>query len=125
MRSQPGSAARNGPADAARTAAAVLLFLAWEVAAAAEIIGSAAHDLAPKLLTAFLLWRIWRGADWSRWLLIALSTVSAGFAGGLAAAIALGATGINSAAMAMFTLYSVVGLLLCTPPVRRLFRRLA
>jgi hypothetical protein len=45
---------------------------------------------------------IWRGASWSRNLLIGLSCVSAGFAVGLAVAIALGATGIVTSALVMF-----------------------
>jgi hypothetical protein len=33
------------------------------------------------LLTGWLLWRAWDGAGWARWVLAALSLVTAGFAG--------------------------------------------
>jgi len=109
-------------AGSSRRAAAGLLLLAWTVAAAASYLGDPTREFAPKLATAFLLWRIWRGASWSRYLLISLSCISAGFALGLVFGIALGATGIVTRSLPMFALYAVVGLLLCTPPVRRLAR---
>ena len=112
----------RGAGGSTRRAAAELLLAAWAVAVTASYLGGPAHELAPKLVTAFLLWRIWRGASWSRSLLIGLSCVSAGFAVGLAIAIALGATGVVTSALAMFALYAGVGVLLCTPPVRALAR---
>ena len=113
---------RDDAGGSTRRAAAVLLVTAWAVVVTASYVGGAAHELAPKLVTAFLLWRIWCGARWSRNLLIGLSCVSAGFAAGLAIAIALGATGIVISALVMFALYAGVGVLLCTPPVRGLAR---
>jgi hypothetical protein len=71
-------------------------------------------------VTAFLLWRVWRGATWSRNLLIGLSCVSAGFAVGLSVAMVLGGTGIVTSAVVMFALYAGVGLLLCAPSVHGL-----
>ena len=112
----------RGAGGSSRHAAAGLLLTAWAVAVTASYLGDPAHELAPKLVTAFLLWRIWRGATWSRNLLIGLSCVSAGFAVGLAIAIALGATGIVTSALVMFALYACVGVLLCTPPIRGLVR---
>ncbi|HJQ02831.1 MAG TPA: hypothetical protein VJ851_14645 [Jatrophihabitans sp.] len=105
-----------------RRLAVGLLLGAWALAVAASYLGSPAHELAPKLVTAFLLWRIWRGATWSRNLLIGLSCVSAGFAVGLSVMIVLGATGIVTSAVVMFALYAGVGVLLSTPPVRGLAR---
>jgi ABC-type nitrate/sulfonate/bicarbonate transport system permease component len=110
----------RGAGGSTRRAAAGLLLAAWAVAVMASYLGGPAHELAPKLVTAFLLWRIWRGATWSRDLLIGLSCVSAGFAVGLAIAIVLGATGIVTSALVMFALYACVGVLLCAPPVRAL-----
>lgn len=100
--------------------AAGLLFLAWGLAVVATSVGEPGHGLSLKLVTAFLLWRVWRGARWSRHVLVALSTVATGLAGGLVLAIELGATGINTHAIVMFAMYAAVGPLLCTPPVRRL-----
>jgi len=90
------------PAGSSRRLAAGLLLLAWAATVAASYLGDPAHALAPRLLTAFLLWRIWRGANWSRYLLIGLSCISAGFAVGLAAVTALGATGVVARSVAMF-----------------------
>ena len=109
-------------AGSGRRAAAGVLLLAWAVAVAASYLGEPTPQFAPKLVTAFLLWQVWRGASWSRYLLISLSSISAGFAVGLGFGIALGATGIVTRSLPMFALYAVVGLLLCTPPVRRLAR---
>jgi hypothetical protein len=103
-----------------RRLAAGLLLAAWTLAVAASYLGSPAHESAPKLMTAFLLWRTWRGATWSRNLLIGLSCASAGFAVGLSVVIVLGATGMVTSAVAMFVLYAGVGVLLSTPPVRGL-----
>jgi ABC-type nitrate/sulfonate/bicarbonate transport system permease component len=114
--------AGRGAGGPTRRAAAGMLLTAWAVAVTASYLGGPTHELAPKLVTAFLLWRIWRGATWSRNLLIGLSCVSAGFAVGLAIAIALGAAGIVTSALVMFALYASVGVLLCTPPVRALAR---
>jgi len=111
-----------GVAGSSRRAAAGLLLLAWTVAAAASYLGDPTREFAPKLATAFLLWRIWRGASWSRYLLISLSCICAGLAVGLAFGIAFGATGIFTRSLVMFALYAVVGGLLCAPPVRRLAR---
>jgi ABC-type nitrate/sulfonate/bicarbonate transport system permease component len=122
MTSTPAVGGPAGAGGSTRRAAAGLLLTAWAVAVTASYLGDPAHELAPKLVTAFLLWRIWRGASWSRNLLIGLSCVSAGFAVGLAVAIALGATGIVTSALVMFALYAGVGVLLCTPPVRGLAR---
>ncbi len=107
-------------AGSGRRAGAGVLLAAWAVAVAASYLGEPTPQFTPKLVTAFLLWQVWRGASWSRYLLISLSCISAGFAVGLAFGIALGATGIVTRSLAMFALYAVVGLLLCTPPVRRL-----
>jgi hypothetical protein len=112
----------RGAGGSTRRAAAGLLLAAWAVAVMASYLGGPAHELAPKLVTDFLLWRIWRGATWSRDLVIGLSCVSAGFTVGLAVAIALGATGIVTSALVMFALHASVGGLLCTPPVRALAR---
>lgn len=99
-----------------------LLLAAWALAAIASSLGNPAHQLPPKLLTAFLLWRIWRGAIWSRHLLIGLSCVSAGVALALTTAIALGATGIVTSAIVMFALYVGVGVLMSLPRIRELAR---
>lgn len=105
-----------------RPAAAGLLVAAWVVAVAASHVGRPAHEPTLNLVTALLLWRIWRGAGWSRNLLIGLSCVSAGLFVGLTVGILLGATGINTSALVMFVLYAGVGVLLGTPPVRALVR---
>jgi flagellar biosynthesis protein FliQ len=99
-----------------------LLVVCWVVAVAASYVGDAGHGFVPKLVTAFLLWRVWRGATWSRYFLIGLSVVSAGLAIGLSFAIMLGATGIVARSLAMFGLYAVVGALLCAPSISRLAR---
>jgi cell division protein FtsW (lipid II flippase) len=112
---------RGEPAPAGRSAAA-LLIAGWVVAVVASYVGEPDHGLTLKLVTAFLLWRVWRGATWSRYFLIGLSVVSAGLAAGLSLAIMLGATGIVTRSLAMFGLYAVVGALLCAPPIRRLCR---
>lgn len=114
----------GGPGERSRTSrsAAGLLIAGWAVAVVASYVGEASHGLAPTLVTAFLLWRVWRGATWSRYFLIALSVVSAGLATGLSFAIILGATGIVGRSLAMFALYAVVGALLCAPPISRLAR---
>src|SRR5215475_12006293 len=112
----PGQPLRAGPG------AATLLIAAWVVAVVATYLGDPSHGLAPKLVTGFLLWRVWRGGTWSRSFLIGLSAVSAGLAAGLSLAIMLGATGVVGRSLAMFGLYAVVGALLCAPPIRRLAR---
>jgi hypothetical protein len=109
-------------ARSARATGAGILVTAWGVAVAASWFGSSAHELTPNLVTAFLLWRIWRGATWTRYVLTALSCLAAGIAGGVALGIALGATGVVISSLVMFALYAVVGALVCTPPVRRLSR---
>ena len=109
----------GNPVRAARSAAA-LLITCWVVAVVASYVGDASHGFAPKLITAFLLWRVWRGARWSRYVLIGLSAVSAGLAIGLSFAIILGATGIAVRSLPMFGLYAVVGALLFAPPIIRL-----
>jgi len=109
--------------ESTRALAAGLLVAAWVTAVAASQFGSFAHGFAVNLVTALLLWRIWRGAGWSRNLLIVLSCISAGFVVGLTVGILLGATGINTSALVMFVLYAGVGALLCAPPVRALVRR--
>ena len=111
----------GGPGRASGSAAG-LLIAGWMVAAVAAYVGEANHGLAPTLVTAFLLWRVWRGATWSRYVLIGLSFVAAGFAAGLSLAIMLGATGIVTRSLAMFALYAVVGALLCARPISRLAR---
>jgi ABC-type nitrate/sulfonate/bicarbonate transport system permease component len=105
-----------------RATAGWVLVAAWLLAVGASLIGQPAHPVASNLLTAFLLWRIWRGATWSRHVLIALSCVSAGFAAGLALAIAAGATGIVTSALLMLVMYAGVGVLLSLPTVRGLAR---
>jgi hypothetical protein len=114
--------ATTQPPGSDRRLAVGLLLLAWMVTVVASQLGDPAHALGLRVVTAFLLWRIWRGANWSRYLLIGLSCISAGFAVGLAAMIALGATGIVAHSMAMFSLYAAVGGLLCLAPVRCLSR---
>jgi len=111
----------GNPVRAARVAAG-LLIACWVVAVVASYVGHASHGFAPKLITAFLLWRVWRGARWSRYVFIGLSAVSAGLAIGLSFAIMLGATGIAVRSLAMFGLYALVGALLCAPPISRLAR---
>jgi hypothetical protein len=113
---RPGEPARAG------RSAATLLIACWVVAVVATYVGEPSHGFAPKLVTAFLLWRVWRGARWSRYFLICLSAVSAGLAAGLSFAITLGATGIVVRSLAMFGLYALVGALLCAPPISRLAR---
>jgi hypothetical protein len=113
------------PRGSDRRLAVGLLLLAWVVTVVASQLGDPAHALGPRVVTAFLLWQIWRGAAWSQYLLIGLSCISAGFAVGLAVVIALGATGIVAHAVVMFCLYAVVGGLLCLAPVRRLFHSTA
>jgi hypothetical protein len=114
----------GGPGARGRTSgsAAGLLIAGWVVAVAAAYVGGANHGLAPKLVVAFLLWRVWRGGTWSRNLLIGLSVVSAGLAAGLSFVMIFGATGIVTRSVAMFALYAVVGALLCAPPISRLAR---
>lgn len=73
-------------------------------------------------MTAVLLWRIWRGATWSRWVLTALSYVSAALAGVIVFGISLGAQGMNTQGLPTYCLYAAVGGLLCTPSVRCLAR---
>jgi hypothetical protein len=99
-----------------------LLVACWAVAVVATYVGETNHGFAPELVTAFLLWRVWRGGTLSRYFLIGLSVVSAGLAAGLSLAIMLGATGIVVRSLAMFGLYAVVGALLCAPPISRLAR---
>ncbi|MGI8870220.1 MAG: hypothetical protein ACR2F6_15560 [Mycobacteriales bacterium] len=96
--------------------------MSWLLVVAASALGSPAHALAPRVFAAALLWLIWRGSTCSRTVLIGLSAVSAGFAFGLAIAIALGATGIVTSALVMFALYAGSGPLLLTPSVRDLAR---
>lgn len=108
--------------ESTRTVAAGLLVAAWVTAVVASQFGSFAHSFAVNLVTALLLWRIWRGAGWSRNLLIVLSCVSAGFVVGLMVGVLLGAAGINTSVLVMFVLYAGVGSLLCAPPVRALVR---
>jgi hypothetical protein len=115
----------GGPGETvrARRSAAALLVAGWAVAVVASYAGEPNHRaFALQLVTAFLLWRVWRGGRWSRCFLIGLSVVSAGLAAGLSLAIMLGATDIVARSLAMFGLYAVVGALLCAPPIRRLGR---
>lgn len=107
-----------------RRVAWVLLVASWGLAILASSLGGG-HQPALGLVTAFLLWRVWRGTSWSRHLLVGLSCISAGIALGLAIAIAFGATGIVGASLAMFGLYAVIGGLLSTAPVRSLRRATA
>jgi hypothetical protein len=107
----PGQPVRSG------RSAAALLIACWVVSVVGAYVGEANHGLAPKLVTAFLLWRVWRGGQWSRYFLIGLSVVSAGLAAGLSFAVMFGATGIVARSIAMFALYAVVGALLCAPPI--------
>jgi hypothetical protein len=108
-----------------RTAAGKVLIAAWVLAVSASLVGQPAHAAASNFLTAFLLWRIWRGATWSRYVLVALSCVSAGFACGLTLAIVAGATGIVTPALLMLVMYASVGALVSLPTVRGLARPLA
>ena len=107
-------------ASHSRRVAWVLLMTSWGLTVLASTLGGGAHRAGFALVTAFLLWRIWRGASWSRQLLVALSCISAGFAAGLVIAMAFGATGIVLTSLVMFGLYAVAGALLCTTPVRGL-----
>jgi hypothetical protein len=100
-----------------RRRAGAWLLLAFAVAVTASSIGHPAHETATNVVTLFLLWRIWRGATWSRYLLISLSCISAGFAVGIMVGIALGATGIVTRSLAMLALYAIAGAMLCTPSV--------
>jgi hypothetical protein len=105
-------------ADAGR-----VLVAAFLLAVAASVIGHLEHAAAANLITAFLLLRIWRGATWSRHVLVALSCVSGGFAAGIGIAIlAAGAAGIVTSALLMLVIYSCVGVLLSLPSVRALGR---
>lgn len=114
----------GAPGGAARTSrsAAALLIASWVVAVVASYAGEPNNRLAVNLVTAFLLWRVWRGGRWSRSFLIGLSVVAAGLAAGVSFAIMLGATGIVVRSLAGLWLYAVVGALLCAPQISRLAR---
>jgi ABC-type nitrate/sulfonate/bicarbonate transport system permease component len=99
-----------------------VLVAAWLLAVAASVIGHPEHAAPANLITAFLLWRIWRGATWSRHLLVTLSCMSGGFAAGIGVAIVAGATGIVTSAPLMLVMYAGVGVLLTLPSVRGLAR---
>ena len=105
---------------AAENLARPLLLAGWLLAVAASVIGHVEHAAIANLITAFLLWRIWRGATWSRHVLMTLSTVSAGFAAGIGIAIVAGATGIVASAVIALVMYAGVGALLSLPNVRAL-----
>lgn len=115
----PGWMARHSES---RRLGAALLIAAWGLAAVAQLVGDPGHGLALKVGTAFLLWRIWRGADWSRWVLIALSILSAGLALGLLAGVVLGDPGIVLHKVAMLGIYGLVGVALSARAVRHLSR---
>ena len=121
MMTAVGGTARGIRPD--RVVAAGLLITAWAVTFVAADLGGPAHQAAPKIGTAFLCWRIWSGATWSRNLLIVVSSVSAGLAAGLSAMMVSGASGIVTSKLVMFVLYAGVGALLCAPSVRNLARR--
>jgi hypothetical protein len=117
------TATRPGGDVGARRRAGAWLLLAFAVAVTASSLSHPAHAAATNLLTAFLLWRMWRGVTWSCTLLISLSCISAGFAAGIVFAIALGATGIVARSLAALALYAVVGAILCRPSVATLAGR--
>src|SRR5215469_2856016 len=52
----------GNPVRAARSAAG-LLIACWVVAVVASYVGDASHGFAPKLITAFLLWLVWREVE--------------------------------------------------------------
>jgi hypothetical protein len=120
MSAIPVSDSPGGWASHSRRVAWLLLVASWILTILASSLDGGRHQPTLAIVTAFLLWRIWRGASWSRRLLVGLSCISAGVAVGLAIAIAFGATGIVVASLAMFGLYAVVGGLLCAAPVRSL-----
>jgi hypothetical protein len=103
-----------------RAGAGRVLVAAWLLAVAASVIGHPEHAAAANLITAFLLFRIWRGAMWSRHVLVTVSCVSGGFAAGIGIAIVAGATGIVTSALLMLVIYAGVGVLLSLPSVRAL-----
>lgn len=105
-----------------RRSAGWLLLVSWLLVVAASAIDNPSHALGPRVFATVLLWLVWRGGTWARSLLIGLSAVSAGFAVALSLAIALGAPGIVTAAVAMFALYAASGALLLTPAVLDLAR---
>jgi hypothetical protein len=99
-----------------------VLIAAWLLTLAASVIGHPEHAAVADLITAFLLWRIWRGATWSRHILIMLAAVAGGLAAGIGIAILAGATGIVASAVIALVMYAGVGVLLALPDVRRLAR---
>lgn len=98
-----------------------VLLLAWTLAVAASVLGHHRGTTAA-LVTAFLLWRIWRGATWSRWVLVTLCAVAGALAAAMGIALALGAPGIVTSTAVAMLIYGAVGALLCLPSVRRLAR---
>lgn len=114
------SGVKTDPQD--RWLAGVILLVSFGLVVAASSLGGPSHALAPKVVTAFLLWRIWRGAVWSRGLLVAVSCVALGFTIALGGMAALGAPGIVLRSVFMFALYAGAGALLCVPAVRALAR---
>ena len=108
------------PAGAARPTAAPTLVVAWLLTLAATRLGNP-HDTATiGLVMAFLLWRTWRGARWSRTLLLTASAAAAGIVAAIGIAVLLGATGIVAPTAVALAGYAAVGALLCLPAVRAL-----
>jgi hypothetical protein len=102
-----------------RSSAVALLLLAWVLAVCATHIGQSGNHSGAATITAFLLWRIWRGGAWSQVLLTTMSLIAAVVGTAMIIGLALGAQGLVSPTLWASLLFAGMGIVINAPTVRQ------
>jgi hypothetical protein len=117
----PPGVVRSG-VERGRAEALAALVAVWVLVVAAVYLGHTSHSLTLHAGAMFLLWRVWRGGQWSLALLRLQAVLGAGVALAMTLAAWSGTVGLVVPTLWAALLYAATGLLLFSPAIHVLRR---